>query len=897
MSIRNLNHMFQPKSVAVIGASRRPHSVGGTVMRNLLGGGFDGPIMPVNPKYEAVCGVLAWSNVRDLPRTPDLAVICTPPRTVPDLIGELGERGTRAAVVLTAGLDAVEESTGRTFHQRMLEAARTHMLRVLGPNCVGLIIPAVGLNASFAHATVQAGQIAFVSQSGALATAVLDWARTKEIGFSHFVSLGNSADVDFGDVLDYLGSEPNTRSILLYIESVKHARKFMSAARAAARNKPVVVLKAGRVAEGAKAAASHTGALAGSDNVYDAAIRRAGMLRVYSIEDLFDAVETLGRAKPVHGDRLAILTNGGGPGVMATDVAISLGVRIAHLSEQTLNQLDAVLPATWSKGNPVDIIGDAPAERYVDALNVLAGDSDTDAVLFIHAPSAIVPSDAIAEALVPAIKEFRKPLFACWLGGDGVARARRTFAQAGIPTYDTPEDAVNAFVQIVNYRRNQETLMETPPSVSDDFTPDTGTARRIVESALSANRDLLTEPEAKKVLAAYGIPTVETRTANSPEECARLAIEIGFPVATKILSPDITHKSDVGGVALDLESAEQVKTAAAAMLARIEDLKPDARIDGFTVQAMARRPDAHELIVGASEDPIFGPVLLFGHGGTAVEVIGDRAVALPPLNVPLARELVSRTRVSRLLAGYRDRPAANLSAICRTLIQVSQLVSHIPQVVELDINPLLADENGVLALDARLKVAPTEMAGSKRLAIRPYPRDLEEEITFDNRPLVLRPIRPEDEPAHRELFIKLRPDDIRFRFFGMLREPVHSELARLTQIDYEREMAIIAVRKNEQGESETLGVARIATDPDNITAEFAIVVRSDLKGKGLGSILLEKLINYCRERGTAQIIGHVLPDNARMLALAKKHGFERIGPADDDVIEVRLPLNVHQEQS
>ncbi|REJ65740.1 MAG: GNAT family N-acetyltransferase [Planctomycetota bacterium] len=892
MSIRNLDHLFLPESIAVIGASRRPRSVGATVMKNLLAGGFEGPIMPVNPKYDAVCGVLAWPNVAELPRTPDLAVICTPPRTVPGLIAELGERGTKAAVVLTAGLGAREERTGKTFQQSMLEAARSHMLRVLGPNCVGLIIPTIGLNASFAHATIEAGKIAFVSQSGALATAVLDWARTKEIGFSHFVSLGNSADVDFGDVLDFLGSEPTTRSILLYIESIKHARKFMSAARAAARNKPVIVLKAGRVAEGAKAAASHTGALAGSDNVYDAAIRRAGMLRVYSIEDLFDAVETLGRAKPVLGDRLAILTNGGGPGVMATDVAIARGARIAGLSEQTMNALDAVLPATWSKGNPVDIIGDAPAERYRDALGILSRDADTDAILFIHAPTAIVPSDSLAEALVPDIKETRKPLFACWLGGDAVAKARRTFAQAGIPTYDTPEDAVNAFIQIVDYRRNQETLMETPPSVSEDFTPDVATARQIIERNLAAGHDLLTEPDAKAILAAYRISTVETRIGKDAKHCVRLAAEIGFPVAVKILSPNITHKSDVGGVALDLESAEQVEAAVAAMLGRIEQLKPAARVDGFTVQAMARRPDAHELIVGASEDPIFGPVVLFGQGGTAVEVIGDRAVTLPPLNVPLARELVSRTRVSKLLAGYRHRPPADLADIYRTIIQVSQLISDIPEVAELDINPLLADETGVLALDARLRVVRAETTGSRRLAIRPYPRGLEEEITFDNRPLTIRPIRPEDEPSHRELFTKLHPDDIRFRFFGLLREPVHSELARYTQIDYEREMAFIATRPNENGELETLGVARVIADPDNISAEFAIVVRSELKGKGLGSILLQKLIDYCRERGTSRIIGHVLAHNTRMLALAEKFGFQLAEQSEEDVIEVCLPLKL-----
>jgi acetyltransferase len=890
MSIRNLEHMFRPRSVAVIGASNRPHSVGGTVMRNLLAGGFDGPIMPVNPKYQAVGGVLAYPDVAALPIAPDLALICTPAPTIPDLVAELGARGVKVVVVLSAGLDAAAPS-GQSLQQEMLDAARPHLLRILGPNCVGLILPGAGLNASFAHATARPGKIAFVSQSGALATAVLDWARTRDVGFSHFISLGNSADVDFGDVIDFIGSDPSTRSILLYIESVKNVRKFMSSARAAARNKPVIVLKSGRVAEGAKAAASHTGALTGSDDVYDAAIRRAGMLRVRAIEDLFDAVETLGRARPILGDRLSILTNGGGPGVIATDTAIERGARVAELSSETLARLDAVLPATWSRGNPVDIIGDAPAKRYVDALNILADDAATDAILLLHAPTAIVPSGEVAAGLVPAMTQLKKPLLTCWLGGEAVADARRTFAEAGIPSYETPEDAVNAFLQIVEYRRNQESLMETPASAAEDFTPDAGAARRIVEQALADGRDLLTEPEAKDVLAAYGVPVVETRVAATPEDCAARAAEIGFPVALKILSRDITHKSDVGGVALDLDAPAQVEATAAAMSARIAALRPEARIDGFTVQKMIRRAGAHELILGVSEDPIFGPVILFGQGGTAVEVIADRAVALPPLNMALAKDLISRTRVARLLAGYRDRPAADLKAIQLALIQVAQLIADLPEVAELDVNPLLADEHGAIALDARIRVAKPALPGAQRLAIRPYPRELEQVIDFHGAPLLLRPIRPEDEPAHRILFQKLHPEDIRFRFFGALREPVHSELARYTQIDYEREMAFIATRDDAAGAPETLGVARVVSDPDNAVAEFAIVVRSDMKGLGLGSALLSKLIEYSRRRGTAKLVGNVLAENAAMLKLAAKLGFQIPDRANEGVFEVRLPLN------
>jgi len=485
MSIRNLEYMFRPRSVALIGASNRLKSVGATVMKNLLAGGFEGPIMPVNPKYEAIQGVLAYPDVASLPQAPDLAVICTPPATVTGLIADLSQRGTKAAVVLTAGLDAASKD-GTTYQQAMLNAARPNLMRILGPNCVGLVAPRIGLNASFAHAAVKPGHIAFLTQSGALATAVLDWAKSRDIGFSHFVSLGNSADVDFGDVIDYLGSDPATRSILLYVESIKHARKFMSAARAAARNKTVIVLKAGRVAEGAKAAASHTGALAGSDDVYDAAIRRAGMLRVYTIEDLFDAVETLGRAKPNMGDRLAILTNGGGPGVMATDMAIERGARIATLSDKTISKLDAVLPPTWSHGNPVDIIGDAPGERYVAALNILQEDDGADAILFLHAPTAISSSLEIAEAMIPSLNTMKKPVFASWLGADAVVEARRAFMLAGIPTYQSPEDGVNAFVQTINFRRNQESLMEIPPSFSSDFTPDTDAARSVINCLTSA---------------------------------------------------------------------------------------------------------------------------------------------------------------------------------------------------------------------------------------------------------------------------------------------------------------------------------------------------------------------------------------------------------------------------
>lgn len=887
MSIRHLDSLFHPKSVAVLGATNRPHAIGNLVMHNLLHGGFDGPVMPVNPKRQAVCGVLTYPNVESLPVVPDMAVICTPPATVPMLVDKLGERGTRAITVLTAGLGAKGEN-GRTLKQEMMAAARHHGVRILGSNCLGLLVPGAGLNASFSHIDALPGKIAFVSQSGALGTAVIDWAGAHDIGFSHFVSLGDADDIDFGDLLDYLASDATARAILLYIESVRDARKFLSAARAAARNKPVLVVKSGRVAEGAKAAASHTGALAGSDDVYDAAFRRAGMLRVNDIDELFDAVETLARMQPLKGDRLAILTNGGGPGVMATDALIDRGGHLATLSEETIAALDAVLPTSWSHGNPVDIIGDAPPERFAEATRILLKDPGVDALLVMHVPTAVSLGKQAAHAVAKVAKESERNVLTSWLGQVTAETARQVFAGAGIPTYTTPDAAVRAFMHMVHYRRNQELLMETPPSIPEGFEPATTSARLLVENALASGRDTLTEPEAKAVLAAYGIPVVETHVATNPAGAARMATEIGFPVALKILSPEVSHKSDVGGVALELESGEAVREAAAAMVKRVQKLIPEAQITGFTVQKMAHRPGAEELIVGMVDDSIFGPVILFGQGGTAVEVIDDCAYALPPLNMALANELIERTRVSKLLKGYRDRPGADLNAISAALIRVAQLVIDIPEVVELDINPLFADAKGVLALDARMRVAAATCKGPERLAIRPYPQELEETIHLGDERILLRPIRPEDEPAHQDFVAHCDPDDIYFRFFRAIRHIPHSEMARLTQIDYAREMAFIAVADG--GKGKTLGVVRAITDPNNQMAEFGIMVRSDRKGIGLGRALLEKVVRYLRAQGTRELRAHVLPENHAMLSLAERMGFTQQRLVEDEVMQVRLAL-------
>ncbi len=915
MSIRNLEGLLRPRSVAVFGASNQPQSVGGVVMRNLLHGGFAGPVLPVNPRHQAVAGVLAYPDVESLPLVPELAVVCTPPATVPAIIGALADAGSRAAIVLTAGLSRTRDARGRPLLEALHEAMGRRGFRVLGPNSLGLLVPGVGLNASFAHVDALPGQLAFVSQSGALCTAVLDWARAADVGFSCFASVGDTADVDVADLLDWFGADPDTRAILLYLESITSegsghrrggARKFLSAARAAARNKPVLVLKAGRFAEGARAALSHTGALAGADDVCDAALRRAGVLRVGRIDELFDAAETLVRSPRLRGGRVAILSNGGGLAVMSTDSVVERGGQLAHLSADTIARLDAVLPETWSRANPIDIIGDAPGERYGQALAIALKDPGVDVVLVLHAPTAIASGVDAARAVVKVAREAgvgqagKPSVLTSWIGRAGAEPARRILREAGLASFDTPDDAVSALSHLLDYRRNQELLMETPPSLPVESAPRTADARRIVEKALAEGRELLSEPESKALLAAYGVPIVETHITADPEAAVRIANEIGYPVALKILSPDLSHKSDVGGVVLDLDAPQGVLRAARQMAERIASHRPDARIEGFTVQAMVRRPGSFELIVGLGCDPVFGPVVLFGQGGTAVEVIGDRAVALPPLNAHLARELIGRTRIARLLAGVRGHPAADLDAIARTLVQIAQIAVDLPEVVELDVNPLLADARGVLALDARVHVQRAESPGAGRLAIRPYPRELEEVLQLeDGRRVLVRPIRPEDEPAHQVFHARLQPEDVRFRFFNLVREIPHSQMARFTQIDYDREMAFVALppaeppaaaHGAEADAAETFGVVRAITDPDNERAEFAIVVRSDRKGEGLGYALLDKMIRYCRERGTRELVGQVLPDNRPMLELAHALGFVSRFSPEDGAVEVRLVL-------
>jgi acetyltransferase len=893
MSVRHLKRLFAPRSVALVGASAREGSIGAVLAANLLNSGFRGTIWPVNPKHKEIVGRRTFPDVADLPETPDLAVICTPPDVVPGIIDHLGGRGTRAAVVICAGFGEGGDSHGEQLRAAMRTAAKPHQLRIVGPNCLGVLVPAIGLNASFAHLFPERGGIAFVAQSGAIVTSVMDWAHGRGIGFSHLVSLGDMADVDFGDMLDFLASEGGTSAILLYVESITQARKFMSAARAAARMKPVIVVKAGRYAEGARAAASHTGALAGVDAVYDAAFRRAGMLRVLTLEELFDAVQTLALVRPPRGDRLAILTNGGGIGVLATDALIGWGGRLAELSPATLEALDALLPRTWSRANPVDIVGDAPASRYTDALPILRKDRGVDAVLVLNCPTAVTSSAQAARAVVGAIGSgWGPPVLTSWVGDGTAEQGRRIFSESRLPTYDTPEQAVRAFMYLVEYRRSQDLLMETPPSAPEDFAPDLGRARVPVERALATGNSWLTEPEAKQAISAFGIPVVTTRTAATPEEAAALAAELGGSVALKILSPDITHKAQFGGVALDLNGPQAVLDAATSMLERVRHARPEARLEGFSVQPMVRRPGAYELILGVTNDPQFGPVILVGQGGSATEVIKDQALGLPPLNMRLAAEMLSRTRIHRLLRGGEGRPAANLDAIALALVRISQLVIDIPELVDLDINPLLADQFGVLALDARLRVERPSAGGISRLAIRPYPKELEESVALgDGRTLLLRPILPEDEPALQESFSRLTPEEIRLRFFVPVKTLDHVTAARFTQIDYDREMALVLTEPGVAGRTPIYGVVRLIADPDNERAEYAIVVNHDMTGMGLGILLMRRILDYADSRGVREVYGDVLRENRTMLKLCEVLGFTQSRvPDEPEIVRVTRRL-------
>ena len=794
--------------------------------------------------------------------------------------------------MITAGFGELG-AEGAALQQQMLDASRAQALRIVGPNCIGVLSPHAGLNASFAHRMAHKGSTAFLTQSGAMLTSVLDWASARGIGFSMMVSLGGMADVDFGDMLDYLANDPATNAVLLYVESITNARKFMSAARRCARQKPVIVVKSGRHGEGAAAARSHTGALAGSDAVADAAFRRAGLLRVRSIDDLFGALEALAANQEPAGNRLAILTNGGGAGVLATDHLIDEGGRLAALSGETIAHLDTLLPANWSRANPADIIGDADAARYTAATQALLADPGVDALLVMNCPVAVASSTdaagAVADVVTAARAEgVRKPVYTAWLGEQSVSEARQKLDAAGLPVFSTPEAAVTAFMHQVRRQDLQDLLMQVPGTHDAVEANDREAGRAIVRAALAEGREWLTPVEATALLRNYGIPAVDIRVAATPEEAQKTAAQVGFPVALKILSPDVIHKSDVGAVVLNLRDGPAVSRAAATMLLRLAEAMPGARVDGFMVQPMAGRPGAHELIVGLSEDPLFGPVLMFGQGGTAVEVVKDQSLALPPIDMALARDLVARTRVARLLKGYRDRPPANMDAILRTILAVQAMAVDLPALKELDINPLWANEQGVLALDARMRVAPEPRPGTARFAVRPYPAELVRDIADrDGKPYLMRPIRPDDAPALQAAIAGSNPDDIRMRFFQALHQLPDRLARRLTQIDYDREMAFVVI---DPESAQGVGVVRLSLDPDRQRGEYAIIVRSDRHGTGLGYRMMQEIIAYARSVGARQLYGDVLSENRAMLDMAAELGFQQSASPEPGVVEVTLDL-------
>ena len=883
MSVRNLDALFRPRAVALLGASTVEHSIGAVLARNLMESGFDGPILPVDPARRVIRSVLTYPGVADLPVTPDLAVIATPPEAVPGLIDDLGRRGCRAAIVVTAGFGEDGGSAGRALRQAMLDAARPHLLRIVGPNGLGVISPHTGINASYAHRAPKPGNIAFLTQSGLIATSVLDWASERGIGFSHIVSLGAMSDVDFGDLLDVLESDPQTRIILLYVEAITEARKFLSAARIAARTKPVVVVKAGRTAEGALAAMAHSGVLAGADAVYDAAFRRAGMLRVETLGELFQAVATLSSGLRVRGDRLAVLTNGGGIGVMAADSVARTGGRLAELPEATLQALGKMLPKGTLATHPVDILGDADGLRYAAATAALLDSGAADAVLVLNCPTALADSLAAAEAVAEVAGKRRKPVLTCWLGGESAGAARRIFDAAKVATYTTPERAVQAFVQLDDYRRNQDLLMETPGDTADLLALDRPRAEAIIADARSAGRMVLDGPAALALLAAYGIPTVETVVAADADAACLAAEAIGYPVVLKIRSSEIHQKSDVGGVHLAIGSAAVLRQAVADMLAAVQVRASGASVDGFLVQPMIRRGETRELSLGISEDAVFGSVILFGEGGTAAEVIGDRVVGLPPLNDVLARDMIARTRVSRLFDGHGGGAPVNRDAVALTLEKLSHIASDLGDVMALEINPLIAGPDGVLVLDARILLRPV---GGLRppAAIHPYPRELSHSArTGKGIAYAIRPIRPEDEAAIVAMLQASSQDDIRLRFFAPRSDFSHAFAARLTQVDYDREMAFVATAESA---AEISGVVRLIADPDGEAGEFAVMVRSDLKGTGLGSLLMSEILAYAGKRGIVTVHGEVLRENTQMLKMVKRMGFVARTKADDATVIV-----------
>ncbi|MBD1566748.1 bifunctional acetate--CoA ligase family protein/GNAT family N-acetyltransferase [Vibrio sp. S12_S33] len=893
--MNNLNPFLKPKSIAVIGASVRPFRAGNIVMKNLLQGGFDGAIMPVTPYYPSVCGVLAYKTIDALPIVPDIAILCTHATRNVTIFKQLAAKGISSVIVLSSDMYKLDDQ-GIEIQKQCSEIAKSAAIRVLGPNSLGLILPWLNFNASFSPVTALKGNIAFISQSAAVCTTILDWANDKQIGFSAFISLGNASDIDFADLLDCLSTDRHTDAILLYVDTIKDARRFMSAARAASRNRRILVLKGGRTLAGRKAAQVHTGGDDTLDIIYDSAIKRTGMLRVNNTHELFAAVETLTHSVPLRGERLAIITNGGGPAIMAVDTLLERGGKLAELEEHIFEKLNQCLPDSWSHSNPIDMVGDADHTRYVNTLNALLDSDEADAILIMHSPSAIAQSEQTAQAVVDAIRAHPRHkhfnILTNWSGELTARPARQIFTQAGIPTYRTPESAVVAFMHLVEYRRNQKQLMETPTTAEPVHVSEIHTAQQWINKQLGEQSILhLDTHQIGTLFKCFNFDVLPTWIASDASEAVHIAEQIGYPVAVKLRSPDIAHKSDVQGVMLNLRNSHEVANAAQAILDRTQLSYPSANIHGLLVQGMAKLAGGEELRIKVKTDATFGPVILLGQGGSEWDEAIDAAAALPPLNMTLARYLIVRAIRGGKIRLQKLPEPMNVNGLSEFLVRISQMIIDCPQIHELDIHPVLANGSQFTILDADLVLKPFQGDGHSRLAIRPYPSELEERVTLrDNSVVMLRPILPEDEPQHAEFIHNVSKEDLYKRFFSDVGEFNHEALANFTQIDYDREMAFVAVDNND-GEGKIIGVSRALINPENTDAEFAILIRTDLKGNGLGKILLQKVIDYCRLKGTVQISGMTMPTNRGMLTLAQKLGFEVDIHFEDGTADMVLVLN------
>ena len=889
MPNKNLDSLFTTRSIAVFGASDRAGSVGSVVFSNLIKAGFEGDLVAINPKYKEVMGKPCFPDINAVPHDVDLAVFATPAKFVPGMIRECGKKGVKNAVILSAGFREIGGEGVKLEHD-LIVAAKEAGIRFVGPNCVGIARAPIKLNATFLGTEAPAGNLGLVSQSGALCSAITDWAAPHNLGFSAVFSLGNSTDTDFGEILDLLANDPETKAILLYIEGIRNARNFISALRIAARVKPVIVLKSGRHTAGSKAASTHTGALIGSDGVFNAALERAGAVRVESFAELFAAAEILATGTRASGKRLGIVTNGGGAGVLAADRVEDLHIDLPAPSEKTIEELNKVLPAFWSHANPLDVLGDATPDAYAAAMTQAIKDENFDGVLVMLTPQAMTDATGIAKAIAKAIpKGNRKPIVACWMGGASVAEGKKALYNAGIPNFDTPEEAVEAFYFLARHHLNQSMAREIPAPLTDLSSPDIEGARTIIETALNDGRVMLSDTESKAVLKAFHIPTNTTFEVYSAAQAVVAAETLGFPVVMKILSPQISHKSDVGGVKVNINSAPAVHHAWREIMESAAKARPDANLVGVTVESMATLKAARELLIGASRDPVFGPTLVFGTGGTMVEVLKDSAISLPPLNAVLAERQINRTKVARLLEAVRDRPAADREGVINVLLRVSELVSEFPEISELDINPLFAGPDGVIAVDARIGVSrpPATLERYGHLAIAAYPRHFERKMHLsDGTELQIRPVRPEDAEGEQSFVRSLSAEARRMRFMGAISELTPEMLVRFTQIDYDREMGLLAIIE-ENGKHVQQGVARYTINPDGESCEFAIVVKDDQQHRGIGTRLMQTLLDSAREHRLTRIEGKVLAENVKMLQLMTELGFsQRTDPEERSVILV-----------